>query len=134
MRVKFNDSYRRFDYNEPDYYETIVEEWKDWIQDGNCVVLGLDTSIFFEGDIENTQQARRCCFACPTQKQCAEYAIVTRENYGIWGGLDFKQRRAIRRRWKNGTRTYLRTLIEAYGPTIAPIKIYRRKKETQKNK
>lgn len=40
--------------------------------------------------------AKKLCKACPARKACAEYAIVAKEQYGIWGGLSPKQRSRIR--------------------------------------
>lgn len=117
MKVRFGTSLRNFSYDESEYYETVVEERKDWIKEALCLTLGVDPSIFYSDIPEDRIEAKRFCFACPVRQQCAEFAIVTREDFGIWGGLEFKVRRIIKRRWRNGTRDLLRKLIETYGPT-----------------
>jgi hypothetical protein len=40
-------------------------------------------------------RARRVCANCPVRVDCLEYAIAADE-WGIWGGLDREQRRALR--------------------------------------
>ena len=42
--------------------------------------------------------ARAICAACPVRGQCLAYAITADERFGIWGGLDPRQRRTLRRR------------------------------------
>ena len=40
--------------------------------------------------------AKKYCGECPVQRQCALYAIAADENYGIWGGLNDRQRVDVR--------------------------------------
>jgi WhiB family redox-sensing transcriptional regulator len=39
-------------------------------------------------------EAKRVCFGCGVREECLEYALRTREPYGIWGGLTEIERRA----------------------------------------
>ena len=39
--------------------------------------------------------AKRICAACPVQRECLEYALRVREPFGIWGGLNETERRAL---------------------------------------
>lgn len=58
-----------------------------------------DPEIWFGDQYEgydHSQVAKKLCAACPARKPCAEYAIVAKEQYGIWGGLSPKQRSRIR--------------------------------------
>lgn len=41
--------------------------------------------------------AKAVCARCPVRDLCAEFALCTNQEYGIWGGLDEDERRAIRR-------------------------------------
>lgn len=41
--------------------------------------------------------AKAVCARCPVRDRCAEFALDTNQQYGIWGGLDEEERRAIRR-------------------------------------
>jgi len=40
--------------------------------------------------------AKKYCGECPVQMQCALYAITAGEDYGIWGGLNDRQRVDVR--------------------------------------
>lgn len=42
--------------------------------------------------------AKAICNRCPIKPVCAEYAIISDEPYGIWGGLTPSERNSIRRR------------------------------------
>lgn len=42
--------------------------------------------------------ARVVCEACPVRQPCLDLALDLAEPYGIWGGLNARQRRALRRR------------------------------------
>jgi WhiB family redox-sensing transcriptional regulator len=39
--------------------------------------------------------AKRICADCPVRRECLEYALRVREPFGIWGGLNESERRAI---------------------------------------
>jgi WhiB family redox-sensing transcriptional regulator len=81
----------------------------------------MDTSIFFDIERyspdrecgtpeENRNQvhlaqfrekvAKRTCQQCVVRPECALYALVSRQPYGIFGGLTPKDRRGILRRRK----------------------------------
>jgi WhiB family redox-sensing transcriptional regulator len=64
-----------------------------WLQRAICA--GEDPSIFFPAHGDPGTRARRVCANCPVEMDCREYAIDADE-WGIWGGLDRDQRRALR--------------------------------------
>jgi WhiB family transcriptional regulator, redox-sensing transcriptional regulator len=41
--------------------------------------------------------AKRVCAVCPVQPQCLDYALRMSEPFGIWGGLNEVERRALTR-------------------------------------
>jgi WhiB family transcriptional regulator, redox-sensing transcriptional regulator len=59
-----------------------------------AICAGEDPSIFFPSHGDPGIRARRVCADCPVQMDCLEYAIAADE-WGIWGGLDRDQRRAL---------------------------------------
>ena len=72
-------------------------EWQLW---GAC--RGEDSALFFhpEGERGASREARDAaaklvCQACPVTKECLEYALATREPYGVWGGLSEAERAEI---------------------------------------
>ena len=73
-----------------------------WQSRGAC--RGEPISLFFHPDAERGQAARRrdesakeICGRCQVQAQCREFALRTREPYGIWGGMNPHERAALLR-------------------------------------
>lgn len=44
------------------------------------------------------RHALSVCFACPVRVSCGQWALETREQWGVWGGMSEGQRRRILRR------------------------------------
>jgi WhiB family transcriptional regulator, redox-sensing transcriptional regulator len=40
-------------------------------------------------------RAKAVCAACVVRSQCLSFALDTRQDYGIWGGYDEDERRAL---------------------------------------
>jgi WhiB family redox-sensing transcriptional regulator len=62
----------------------------------------MDSAMFFHPDGErNPSRARRTaaakavCHGCPVIAPCREFALRTREPFGVWGGLAEAERRAM---------------------------------------
>jgi len=81
-----------------------VEPENDWRTKAAC--RGLDPDTFFSPDLfeskqekdEREQAAKAVCSGCAVRTLCLDYAIEAGERYGIWGGLNATERRAIVRR------------------------------------
>jgi WhiB family transcriptional regulator, redox-sensing transcriptional regulator len=65
---------------------------------------GADTDLFFGPSAEfvtarqqREAQAKAFCARCPARAECLEYALDTREAYGVWGGANEDERRAMLR-------------------------------------
>jgi WhiB family redox-sensing transcriptional regulator len=69
---------------------------RKWAARALCV--GADPEAFFPPGDAPAAEARAICAACPVRGQCLAYAITADERFGIWGGLDPRQRRTLRRR------------------------------------
>ncbi len=74
-----------------------------WWRRAAC--LGKDPHWWFNDDETDKayrswmdHQARALCWACPVRLSCLNYALVHREEHGIWGGYDFEQLRRLRGR------------------------------------
>lgn len=78
------------------FREAIEAEALDWMARGNCI--GVDPDLFYPERGASTREAKAVCRACDVQPECLEYALATREKFGIWGGLSERERRRIRRR------------------------------------
>jgi WhiB family redox-sensing transcriptional regulator len=60
-----------------------------WIEQAACV--GTDPEIWFTVDPASFEYcvAVSICKRCEVRRPCYESAIMRREHYGIWGGIDF---------------------------------------------
>ena len=74
----------------------IVDNW-DWQASAAC--RGMDCEVFFHPSMERARGRRRritaakaVCKTCPVVRQCLDYALETREPYGIWGGRSEDER------------------------------------------
>lgn len=54
------------------------------------------------GDLALANMAKDACWDCPVIFLCGEFAIKHKEQYGIWGGMNLADRKAI---WKKQGRT-----------------------------
>jgi WhiB family transcriptional regulator, redox-sensing transcriptional regulator len=71
-----------------------------WRDDAHC--RSADVELFFpsaESGIEEIQAAKGLCQSCHVRNRCLEYALVTNQEDGIWGGTTEGERRRLRRVW-----------------------------------
>jgi WhiB family redox-sensing transcriptional regulator len=66
-----------------------------WQDLANC--RGADPDLFFPERGASTRTAKSICRECTVRDECLEFAIVSSEKFGIWGGLSERERRRIRR-------------------------------------
>ncbi len=72
-----------------------------WREHAAC--RDLDTNLFFPpgdgpGSMERIEQAKKVCAACPVRAECLSFALTTRQDAGVWGGMTEEERRRHRRR------------------------------------
>jgi len=67
-----------------------------WKAEAAC--KDLDVDIFFPVSESDSARAKVVCATCPVRQECLDYAIVTRQEDGVWGGLTESERRRERRR------------------------------------
>jgi WhiB family redox-sensing transcriptional regulator len=79
--------------------QPVSEIW-NWQLLGAC--RGLDVEIFYHPAGERRRekksrinQAKQVCQQCPVINACADWALRTREPYGVWGGLSEDERADI---------------------------------------
>jgi len=67
---------------------------------------GVDSNIFFPASEDESAgaAARKICGTCPVSDDCLQYALVTNQAAGVWGGLDSGERRRLRRRLRDRER------------------------------
>lgn len=59
-----------------------------------------DPEIWFSDDQEGSgthyKLAKQLCAECPVQDLCLEFALASEEQFGVWGGVTPRERRAMR--------------------------------------
>jgi WhiB family transcriptional regulator, redox-sensing transcriptional regulator len=78
-----------------------------WRADASC--RDTDPSLFFPVGttgpaITQIESAKEVCGACPAQIPCLEFALLTNQDSGVWGGTSEEERRHLRRTWLNRRR------------------------------
>ena len=63
----------------------------------DAACASADPDLFFPRDQRDPRnsEAKRVCARCPVKGECLEYSFATREEFGIWGGVDEWERRAL---------------------------------------
>lgn len=69
---------------------------QDWQERARC--RGLDPDQFFVRGSSQAQRALRVCERCTVRQQCLQYAVENDVDFGVWGGMTERQRRAYSRR------------------------------------
>ncbi|MFN0091660.1 MAG: WhiB family transcriptional regulator [Acidimicrobiales bacterium] len=49
--------------------------------------------------IEQIETAKAVCFGCDVRVPCLEFALITNQDSGIWGGTSEEERRKLRKVW-----------------------------------
>jgi WhiB family redox-sensing transcriptional regulator len=75
---------------------------KDWRSGAAC--RDVDTAVFFPETEAEIAAAKAVCDTCPVREACLEFALITRQDDGVWGGLDENERRRVRRRRQEAAR------------------------------
>jgi WhiB family redox-sensing transcriptional regulator len=71
---------------------------------GQAACRDTDPDLFFPVGttgpaLEQIATARAVCEACPVQEPCLEFALLTNQDSGIWGGTSEDERRKLRKAW-----------------------------------
>ena len=81
---------------------TLAAENDEWRRYANC----RDTSpdLFFPVGttgpaIEQIEAAKAVCDTCASKAPCLEFAMMTNQDSGVWGGTSEEERRKLRRAW-----------------------------------
>jgi WhiB family redox-sensing transcriptional regulator len=70
----------------------------DWSDRAAC--LTAEPEQFFPvgtggAMLREVEAAKAVCGTCPVLGECRDYAIATRQPFGVWGGLDEEERREL---------------------------------------
>lgn len=67
----------------------------DWASKAACRQSDPD-SLFVQGAAQN--RAKAVCMGCPVRTECLADALDNRVEFGVWGGMTERERRALLRR------------------------------------
>ena len=77
--------------------------WTLWPWRHRAACRDVDSTVFFSPDPEGAPareareaEAKAICARCPVIRECAGYALIAGERYGVWGGLSEQDRLALR--------------------------------------
>jgi len=70
----------------------------DWSTEAACRNSDPD-ALFVQGAAQN--RAKVICRSCPVRVQCLADALDNRVEFGVWGGMTERERRALLRRRPN---------------------------------
>lgn len=72
----------------------------DWTTKGACRA-GDPDELFVQGAAQN--RAKSVCLSCPVRTECLADSLDNRVEFGVWGGMTERERRALLRRRPNVT-------------------------------
>lgn len=74
---------------------TLAETTPDWTSLASCRDSNPD-DLFVQGAEQN--RAKRICRGCPVRTECLADALDSQVEFGVWGGMTERERRALLRR------------------------------------
>lgn len=79
-----------------EYVKIVNSEYVNWRPKASCLGILSEQADFYDVREHYLKGlAKRYCNQCDARKECLYSALVTQEEYGLWGGLTPKQRKAI---------------------------------------
>lgn len=68
----------------------------DWRESAAC--RSAEPELFFPVSSQGqsateTEHAKAVCAGCPVRRECLQFALATRQAYGVWGGMSESERR-----------------------------------------
>ena len=67
-----------------------------WEEEAACGVF--DPELFFGTTASDERRAKAICGTCAVRSECLAIALSSGMEFGVWGGLNERERRSLRRR------------------------------------
>lgn len=72
--------------------------WQDWRHRSAC--HDQDPELFFpigtsQASMSQSRVAQAVCRRCPVRAECLRWALDSRQEFGVWGGLTEPERRSL---------------------------------------
>lgn len=94
------------------------DEDQSWAAKALCAAEPAD-ALFVQGAAQRQVRAR--CLACEVRLECLADALQSEANFGVWGGLTERERRAMLRHYTNIT-DWLTWLRESEDPLAEELR------------
>ncbi len=96
-----------------------INMWvEDWTSAAACRQAQPD-QLFVRGAEQN--KAKQLCSGCPVRTECLAEALDNQIEWGVWGGMTERERRALLRRRPNASwRAVLEAARDQGKPAVAP--------------
>ena len=91
----------------------------DWISQASCRGQDPD-ALFVQGAAQN--RAKQICGGCVVRTECLADALDNRIEFGVWGGMTERERRALLRRRPEVT-SWSSLLASAREQSAAPVAV-----------
>jgi len=87
-----------------------------WQDEAACNTF--DPELFFPvgatGDaVPQINAAKAVCRSCPVVGRCLEFALASRQDFGVWGGMSEEERKSLRRSRQRAARRQLAPQVAA---------------------
>ncbi len=83
------------------YADMTTTDWNDdWADKASCNRATPD-ELFVRGAAQN--RAKQLCSGCPVRTECLAEALDNQIEWGVWGGMTERERRALLRKRPNVT-------------------------------
>lgn len=95
-----------------------VDDDQSWVARALCASYEPD-ALFVQGATQ--RQVRLRCLQCEVRLECLADALESEANFGVWGGLTERERRAMLRHY-DGVTDWRQWLMESNDPLAAEIR------------
>lgn len=69
---------------------------REWMTEASCTQT--DPDLFSPIPGQSSRPAIAICRECPVRDICLKYALDNDENHGVWGGMEPRERKLLKRR------------------------------------
>lgn len=95
-----------------------LAEVNEWTLQAKC--RHMADALFPEG--KDQKRARAVCIGCPVRSECLAEALDNRIEWGVWGGMTERERRALLRS-RPDIRSWHEVLLSYAEPCPAPLTV-----------
>lgn len=89
----------------PEWLHLDVPSTQKWRNEWAIAEQARVWSVFFPDSKMYADEAKAICRNCPVQVRCLTFALQTRQDFGVWGGLTENERkRLLKRRTRQARR------------------------------